>query len=192
MTVEAAAVSAEARPFPHAVSSALLAPALAEEVLVWLESDAPWKLRVESFYEQYELNLAAATLPNNLASLVTSATIAELSKTMLTPIEAGPLELLEVNAHKLVRGQTIRIHNDYLGGVETYRLLVQLNRGWRDDDGGVLMLFSGPNAADVSRLLRPLHGCAVAFAISPRSYHAVSTIRSGERYTLVYSYRRIH
>jgi hypothetical protein len=31
----------------------------------------------------------------------------------------------------------------------------------------------------------------MAFAISPQSFHAVSTIQRGERYTLVYSFQAV-
>ena len=74
-------------------------------------------------------------------------------------------------------------------GQETYRLLVQLNRGWHDEQGGMLMLFSSASPDDVRRIIRPLHGSAFAFRITPQSFHAVSTVRSGERFTLVYSFR---
>jgi hypothetical protein len=89
-----------------------------------------------------------------------------------------------------VSGQTIRIHNDYIGGEETHWILVQINRGWDDANGGMLMLFDGPRMEDVARVVRPLHASATGFEISPPSFHAVSTIHSGERYTLVYSSRR--
>ena len=69
-------------------------------------------------------------------------------------------------------------------------MLVQLNRGWDDANGGILMLFAGSRAEDVERMVRPTHASAVSFEISPTSFHAVSTIHSGERYTLVYSFRR--
>ena len=45
---------------------------------------------------------------------------------------------------KLVKGQTIRIHNDYLGEeeeAETHRILLQLSENWKEDNGGYLMFF---------------------------------------------------
>lgn len=116
--------------------------------------------------------------------------IASLRSRMLAPLTKQKLILTEVNAHKLLLGQTMKIRNDYIGGDETHRLLVQLNRDWTDDCGGMLMLFSGPTVEDVARLIRPRHASSMAFEISPASYHAVSTIRSGERYTIVYSFKR--
>jgi Rps23 Pro-64 3,4-dihydroxylase Tpa1-like proline 4-hydroxylase len=176
-------------PFAHTSAVSVLPTELCAATLVWLENAAPWKLRVASFYEQWEIHISADALPAALKALCLQATIAHLVKTMIAPLNSGIVKLSEITAHKLVAGQTIKIHNDFLDGQETYRLLVQLNRGWRDELGGMLMLFSSPSPDDVRRVIRPLHGSAFAFAISHRSFHAVSTVRSGERYTLVYSFR---
>ena len=85
-------------------------------------------------------------------------------------------------------GQRIAIHNDYLIGEETHRLIVQVNRGLKDEDGGFFMLFNSFDASDVHRVLRPIHGSAIGFEISPASHHAVSRLYGEERYTLVYSF----
>lgn len=183
---------AEARsaPFPHAVGASLLDPGLASQALEWLEADAPWKLRIEDFYEQHEFELTEETLPTHLHDLITQEAIESYVESMIAPIAPGHVRLVEATAHRLSGGQTIRIHNDYIGGEETHRLVVQLNRGWADENGGFLMLFSSSNADDLGRIIRPLHGSAVAFEISPASYHAVSPTVLGERYTLVFSFRR--
>src|SRR3954465_12073601 len=81
------------------------------------------------------------------------------------------------------------IHNDYIGGEETHRLLVQLNRGWDVQDGGVLLLFGSVRPGDICRAVKPSHRSGFAFEISPNSFHAVSRMVNGERYTLVYSFR---
>jgi Rps23 Pro-64 3,4-dihydroxylase Tpa1-like proline 4-hydroxylase len=177
-------------PFPHISNAQVIPHDLAEATLEWMESSAPWKLRVESFYEQWEIHLSNEIIPVRLQDLISAKLIDGLVDLMLRPIAKGPLELIEVTAHKLVSGQTIRIHNDFADGGETYRLLVQLNRGWTDEQGGLLMLFGGPNPDDIKRAIRPLSGSGFAFEISPVSFHAVSKIRSGERFTLVYSFRR--
>ena len=97
-------------------------------------------------------------------------------------------EKIDCTVHKLVPGQRIRIHNDFIPGEETHRLLIQLNRGWHDDQGGFLMLFNSADPSDVHRVLSPSHDSVVGFAISESSNHAVSTIHGGERFTLVFSF----
>lgn len=190
MIVADSPIGARPAPFPHVVAHQLCASNFAEQVLHWFEREAPWRLRVESFYEQYELNLHQVGLPTNLRDLIADETIGRLADRMLAPLTQDSLVLVEANAHKLLPGQTIKIHNDYIHGAETHRVLIQLNRSWSDGDGGFLMLFSGPNAADVARIIRPIHRSAVAFEISPSSFHAVSTTLAGARYTLIYSFKR--
>jgi Rps23 Pro-64 3,4-dihydroxylase Tpa1-like proline 4-hydroxylase len=185
-----APVEVRAEPFPYTVSASFLDPALAAQVLEWLEAEAPWQLRIEDFYEQHEFELSEDILPAHLHGLIAPETLAGYIESMVGPIAPGNVHLVEATAHRLSGGQTIRIHNDYIGGEETHRLLVQLNRDWADENGGFLMLFSSSNADDVARILRPIHGSAVAFEISPASYHAVSPTVRGERYTLVFSFRR--
>jgi Rps23 Pro-64 3,4-dihydroxylase Tpa1-like proline 4-hydroxylase len=91
-------------------------------------------------------------------------------------------------AHQIVDGQRIAIHNDFLGGEETHRLVLQLNRGWSENEGGMMMLFSDPGPESVCQILRPLSRSAVGFEIGPNSYHAVSRVSCAVRYTLVYSF----
>lgn len=176
-------------PFAHATHAAPLPAALCDAVLTWMETRAAWRLRVACFYEQWELHLSSQVLPADLQPLLAGETVDVLQRLLLASIASAPLRLTEVTAHKLVPGQTIRIHNDHRPKGETHRLLIQLNRGWADEQGGLLLLFGSAAANDVRRILRPTHRSAMAFEISPQSFHAVSTIQRGERYTLVYSFQ---
>jgi Rps23 Pro-64 3,4-dihydroxylase Tpa1-like proline 4-hydroxylase len=189
-----ALMEAEARsaPFPHATHPAPLPADLYEVALGWMERTAPWRLRVASFYEQWELHLDQRELPAQLQPLLATDTVEVLQRLMLAPLARVPLRLTEVTAHKLVPGQTIRVHNDHRPKGETHRLLIHLNRGWEDEQGGLLLLFGSAAADDVRRILRPTHRSAMAFAISPQSFHAVSTVQCGDRYTLVYSFQAAH
>jgi Rps23 Pro-64 3,4-dihydroxylase Tpa1-like proline 4-hydroxylase len=110
----------------------------------------------------------------------------ELEKSFSTKLA----QRVDLTAHKLIPGQRIRIHNDYIPGEESHRILIQLNRGWNEENGGILMFFASDNASDVQDAFLPTHNTSVAFEISPRSFHAVSAINSGERYTLVISFYR--
>lgn len=187
--IVAAQADLRAKPFPHATHGAPLPAALCAATLDWMENAAPWQLRIASFYEQWELHLEPGVVPAELTPLLDFKTIDHLRTLMLAPLAATRLILTEVTAHKLVPGQTIRVHNDYLDNRETHRLLVQFNHGWEDAQGGLLMLFGSASPQDVRRILRPVHGSAMAFPISPQSFHAVSTVRHGHRYTLVYSFK---
>ena len=175
-------------PFKFFLAPQALTVELSTLFLEWLESKAPWQLVEASFYEQYEFSLMDVTLPNELRDAFSATNIADLRDLIAAAFEVHLDESFDATVHKLVPGQRIRIHNDYIPGRETHRVLIQLNRGWRDDNGGALMFFNSPNPADVARVFRPVHNSCVAFEISPVSLHAVSTIHSGHRFTLVFSF----
>ena len=174
-------------PFDHFVASGM-EPGAGQAWLEWLERDAPWEIAATNFYEQYEFSLLHTPLAPVVRSLASEETLTTLRRQMTRHFRHPLSERVSVTAHKLLPHQTIRIHNDFLPGGESHRLLLQLNRGWQPECGGYLMFFSGSDPESVARLVEPMNGSVQAFAISPRSYHAVSTVHEGERYTLVYSF----
>ena len=159
-----------------------------QELLYWLETDAPWELTTTDFYAQYEVSLLHTSLAPVVRRLACPDILTSLRGWMAGQFRQPLSERVDVTAHKLIAEQTIRIHNDYLRHGESHRLLLHLNRAWEPEHGGYLMLFSGPEPETVSKVVQPRHGSVQAFAISPRSYHAVSTVHGGERFTIVYSF----
>lgn len=182
-------VNARAHPFPHATCPSLMSAPDASKVLRWMQSNAPWRLKVASFYEQWELPIDVEVLPPELGFVASKSFVDTLRDSMVGVLTRHPVDLVEITAHRLVPGQTIRIHNDFIDGQETHRVLIQLNGGWNDKNGGMLLLFGSASNRDVKRIVRPVHGSSFAFEISPASFHAVSTIHGGERFTLVYSFK---
>lgn len=176
------------KPFPYAVAPRLFNTELSNDILDWLETDAPWKLVETDFYEQFEFNFVDADPPGHLSFLQDQMFRDILRGEVQKLFDIRVEERVDATAHKLVGGQRIRIHNDYIPGAETHRVLVQLNRNWKDENGGFLLFFNSPNPSDIHKILRPVHNSAIAFAISPYSHHAVTTIHGSERFTLVYSF----
>jgi Rps23 Pro-64 3,4-dihydroxylase Tpa1-like proline 4-hydroxylase len=179
-----------AEPFPHVAIPAILPPATADRVLTWLRTDAPWRLRIADFYEQYEFSLLSEDDSALARELADDPTVQAMRDLVRDQFETrGDLALVDIAAHKLTLGQTIRIHNDSINGEETHRILIQLNDGWSVAHGGLLMLFGSRAPEDVRSVIEPTHGSGFAFEISDKSFHAVSTIRAGERFTLVYTFK---
>jgi len=175
-------------PFAHATFGTCLPPATGEVVLTWLETEAPWGLKRTDFYEQFEFDCRDSR--SAVASFLTSGSVLELVRSAMEGVFAKTFkDEISVVCHKMVQGHRIGIHNDFLDGEETHRLIVQLNRGLSEEDGGFLMLFSSDDAANVRKVLRPLHLGGFAFEISKDSFHAVSKIHSDVRYSLIYSLR---
>ena len=175
-------------PFRYFLAQGCFAPAFEGALLDWLEHAAPWKLVETDFYEQFEFDMRDAELPVDLAPLVAPEMLDRLRRKMGAAFGDPLGPKVQVVAHRLDPGQRIGIHNDVRQGGETHRLTVQINRGLGDDDGGFLMLFNSGDASDIHRILRPISGSALWFALSAASHHAVSRLHGGVRYTLVYSF----
>lgn len=175
-------------PFPYSICSQIFSNELSEEILSWLENDAIWKLVETDFYEQYEFSFFDINLPKQLEFLTSNEHLSHIKSIIEILFSVKLTNRIDLTAHKLISGQRIRIHNDYIPNCETHRLLIQLNRGWQDENGGMLILFNSGNPSDIHKIIRPFHNSSVGFAISSVSHHAVSTIHSGERFTLVYSF----
>jgi Rps23 Pro-64 3,4-dihydroxylase Tpa1-like proline 4-hydroxylase len=181
-------VRMHSKPFTYFVAPRVFNARISIEVLDWLERGAPWKLIETDFYEQYEFSLSDGEINGPLALLQEMTYLEALRGRMEELFGTRLDEKIDMTVHKLVPGQRIRLHNDFIDGGETHRLLVQLNRGWTEVDGGFLLFFNSPDPADVHRVFGPVHNSAIGFAISPESNHAVSTVHEGERFTLVYSF----
>ena len=176
------------QPFPCFTVAQVVSKQLELTLLGWFESEAPWRLTVMDFYEQYEFDFQDVELPAELKPLFSQDSLDELRQNIGMLLGAALKPHIEITAHKLNRSQKIRIHNDARPDGETHRFLVQVNRGWSEANGGLLMLFRGPEVETLDDLISPTSGSAFGFEISTASYHAVSRVHQGDRYTLVYSF----
>jgi hypothetical protein len=182
-----AAVS-RSQPFPCFTVVQAVSEELERALLAWFESEAPWRLAVMDFYEQYEFDVRDWDLPANLKPLFSECTLGELRRNVGTLLGASLKPQIDITAHKLNRSQKIRIHNDARPDGETHRFFIQLNRGWNEANGGLLMLFGGPEVEMIEDVIPPASRSAFGFEISTVSYHAVSQVHQGDRYTLVFSF----
>lgn len=183
-------VALRAVPFAHAVIPDCLDQGVAERILRWFETSAPWRLVETDFYEQYEFSFFDCAT-DEARLLTNERVVSGLRKAMGAVFGTRFGSEVAIVAHKLLPGQHIGIHNDHLDDGETHRLTVQLNRGLVDDDGGFFMTFSSGDPRDVHEVHRPIHRSAVLFAISANSYHAVSRMHGNVRYTIVLSFREV-
>jgi hypothetical protein len=174
-------------PFPHFVLDGFLPDADASAVLAWLERQARWLVQERSFYVQYSCTNADDLRSGPLAGLCSAASLNALAAGLgdLFDVELEAANV-HVEAHRLDPGQGIGVHNDNPRfGTESVRVVLHFGRVFNNDDGGHLVLLSEPDPAAVCAVICPLHNSAAGFFLSERSYHAVSDVRSGVRYSVV-------
>ncbi len=188
MNLSRSVLDFQRHPFHYAVLDSVLDDASAEYILDWLERVRFWKLAKTEFYEQYEFCVADVQLPEKVAFLKHPTFIREVRTFMEDLFQTSLEPKVSIVAHKLVPTQHIGIHNDYMLESESYRLTLLLTRTHDKAAGGLFMLFNSENVEDVHRIFRPVNNSALAFAISPRSFHAVSRQNVGQRFTLVFSF----
>ena len=173
-------------PFRHAWIPFLFPPDATDRLLCWLEQNRPWEYTETDFYRQFEFSLDETKLPAELGFVSAESTLMSMGEWLSR--EFGGTEIMPVDtvAHLLEAGHDIGVHNDHVPGGETHRLLLQLGR---DGEGGVTAILQDNSVSSVQRLIHPIHGTALAFRITPVSFHAVSRVHSGRRFTIVYSFR---
>jgi hypothetical protein len=183
-----ASISAE--PFPNVIVDSLFDEESCAALLDWFENDAVWEVQETNFYLQHRcsnLNAVPAAFRKNILDPGTLAAIVNhLQEVFHTTLNS---ELITVSAHKLLPGQGIGIHTDQPEfGTETHRLVLHLCREYEDSFGGHLILFHRRDPDAIATVVRPLNNVAVGFELSDRSFHAVSDISSGVRYSLVFGF----
>ena len=173
-------------PYRHAWIPRLFPPTSNNRILEWLEQDIPWKFASKNFYRQFEISLTTVPPPADLGFLVAADTLSAMANWLRTEFDTPEIESTDIVAHLLASGHGMGVHNDFRKDGETVRLLLQFSR---NVVGGETALFRNHSPDSVCRVIQPVHGTGLAFAISEVSYHAVSKVWEGQRFTLVYSFR---
>lgn len=185
-------VQLQQTPFAHFFVPNFCDDSLACRLLDWFESGADWKSRkMEKFYRYSDINLRTSDLPEDMAFLTDDSFVDylryEVGKSFGIMLEG----YVDITAHRLAAGDRIRTHSDWVALRFTHRMLIQVNRGWRPGQGGVLgLLDRDPKSGGRPRVksIEPAHRSGFAFEVSETSFHRVTRVVKGERYTLIFSF----
>ena len=165
---------------------------IADLLLDWLEGTDYWVLSRRSFYEQYDFDLALKSMPKSVAwvrdPIFLKQLLLECEAMFSVPLFSG----VSICAHKLIARQSIGVHNDRPSvdnGLETHRLILQLNRADTPVSGGILCLHGSSPDRPIIKELTPVHNSAVGVEFSGISYHSVSPVTSGARYSVIFTFR---
>ncbi|MET0646173.1 MAG: cyclophane-containing peptide 2OG-Fe(II) oxygenase YhhC [Pyrinomonadaceae bacterium] len=180
-----------ATPFPHFALPDLFDGGTAAAVLDWLERDAPWAVESRGFYIHHGCTKLTERVAGGSAAVIAAPETLECIRRHLERLFGTTLSSsrFDLAAHRMLPGHRIGVHTDSPGhGTETHRLLVNLNSGFDDEQGGHLILLDLQDPEGSAVIVRPLHNSAVAMEFSDRSWHCVDEIKAGKRYSLVYSF----
>lgn len=179
-------------PFPHFSAPDFCDCEFAARLLRWFESEAEWKYRrMANFYVYSDINLRTSDLPKEMEFLVAPEFLAHLRREVGRLFGATLEGYVDVTAHRLAAGDRIRTHSDWVTLRFTHRMLLQVNRGWMPGNGGVLgLLDRDPQSGGRPHVksIPPHHCSGFAFEVSEKSFHRVSRVNEGERYTLIFSF----
>jgi Rps23 Pro-64 3,4-dihydroxylase Tpa1-like proline 4-hydroxylase len=187
--IDLSRVSFNNTPYPFFIGEDVISKKGDQLFLEWLEVTNAWTLTKADFYTQNEFSLLDIEVPEQLQWLVSPKTVHSIETQFSTHFPIKKMAVRGITVHQLLDGHRIGIHNDYIQGEETHRLIIQLNRNWHETNGGYLMLFNSSDPEDVFKVIKPISNSAFGFEISPNSYHAVSSVYEFSRYTLVYSFK---
>ena len=118
---------------------------------------------------------------------IPAAFLAEVINRMYEITGLPLVDRVVVTAQRMMPGQVIGLHSDRpLLGYESARLVVQLNKQWQPDHGGVLELFESPDSEAVYSV-NPGYNEAFGFVLHADSYHGVTEVTQA-RQTLVFNF----
>jgi hypothetical protein len=177
-------------PYRHARGHRLFAPMLADQWLSTLEAVPRWTDAAGTFYSAKATVIERAWCPVHLAGLVEGPGLRQLEEAA-SSLFGQPLRLHgPVVAHRMGPGHSVGVHSDApFAGEETHRIVVFIARQPKPTDGGHFLLFE-PRAGEKARWVLPLaNNSAVAFELNHDSYHAVTRMVAGNRFSLILSFK---
>jgi hypothetical protein len=169
-------------PFPHLAVRDVLDPAIADVALKGLSAKVEWKLKEDTFYSHYGVDLVNYREDAAFEALFTQRYVASLKALVETAFSVKLRERYLLWAHKLADGQGIGPHND--NEPAEFRFVVQLGITSPGPGSGYLVLFD--EAGEPRWAYPPTHNSAVCFNTNATSHHAVTEVSGDHRYSVIY------
>lgn len=180
-----------ARPYRHIVLQNFLKQEKAEALQFAVSRQQSWERKTTSWYSQDSTSLNATTLSSDpvvkdFQRLILGDTFCRWVSHM---VDDHNLERPEAVLHRLRGGDRIEVHNDYIPvDGERLRCLLHLGSSDSEQDGGQFVIYKDEDGQNPIQYVPPAYNSLLIFAIGPTSYHAVTPVKSGPRFTAVVSF----
>jgi len=89
-------------------------------------------------------------------------------------------------AQKYVQGAAIGPHRDY--ELKAVRFILNLNRGWGPNDGGIWVLSDNNQLSPEPEFIAPINNSGFGFVPGSNTYHALSARASSESYAVIFEF----
>lgn len=153
------------QPFPYFAVSQTFSQEQCKAFDTLFSLEGEWQHRDGSFYQCSILDVT-----NSISSSVQQDIISRVRDITNMPL----VDRILITAQKMQPGQAIGIHSDRpLLGYEILRLVVQFNKNWQADHGGVLELFASEKGEAIARV-NPEYNKGFVFVLNENSYHSVT------------------
>ena len=174
---------AKKSPFPHVLAARVLSMRDEAQVLSKLEG-FEWRDWSGGFFR-----IRVSANPEQLTSLKALPALDGLARKMKPPLERLLKKSLSSEAsltvHMYEENSAIGFHTDQ--AFSDVRFVLNLNRSWTFEDGGVWTLSNEPTL-EAALFLPPLSNTGFAFATRSNTFHALSRRSRNRSYAVVTSY----
>jgi len=154
-------------PFPFFYVDAAFSEAQCAVLERLFLQDAAWQHRDGAFYR-----CSLCDVTDHIPATFQTEVLDRMREITGLPL----MDRVLVTAQRMLPEQAIGIHSDRpLLGYEMARLVVQLNKHWQAEHGGVLELFPAADSTAAFRI-PPEHNKAFGFLLHADSYHAVTEV----------------
>lgn len=176
-------------PFPHFLVQRVFADNdLVSGLVRWLQNSDTWFMQDN---QHYGVNFSALQLSPEARRIASPDGVRTIVRICEDAFGEPFLPGAVFGVHKIVPGQHIEVHTDTTDNVtHTHRFVVQLP-GPEPVSGGDLLLFRENDTEVPARKYSFMPNTGFGFEFSKKSYHAVSPVLRGTRYTLVISFRAL-
>lgn len=165
-------------PFAYLRFNQALAPHL-QALRAAFDAPRDWQRHQGTFYEAW-MSPTPPPLPKE--------DLRQMSQSLSSALDLPLTEDVTLTLQRMDPGDGARPHTDRpLVGYEAARLIVQLTEDWAPTDGGWFEVHPDEQGTDTLRRHEPHFGSAIAFAMTPRSFHSVTPSRA-PRYTAVFHF----
>ncbi|GLZ77485.1 hypothetical protein Afil01_22920 [Actinorhabdospora filicis] len=184
-------------PFPHGTVRGVFPEDVARELAMWIGDERTWRDCDREDPPRRSFYWTSTAAPPAIAGLLTPALMRSLREQAEEIFGKSFERDFPVSANRYPVGHGIKIHNDYFPDPAahryffTHRLIVYLSPDTDADSGGLLGIFERDDPGTRIRTIVPAFNAGSLMAMGPGSFHAVSAVKTGVRYSIGFSFTNI-